>query len=351
MSNVIRKICVNPFSTIREAMVAIDTGLMQIALVVDSDRRVLGTVTDGDVRRGLLSGFSLNTNVLEVMRSNPTVLLYSAGRSAARRLMRERRLHHIPLVDDDGRVVDIAWVDEIVGLNTNSTRVVLMAGGLGMRLRPLTEQTPKSMLPIGDQPLLEIIIRSLIDQGFGRFTLSVNYLSEIIRAHFGDGSSLGIEIDYIDEKERMGTAGALSLIEEWPESPFIVMNGDLLTTLRFDRMMKFHVDSNSIATMGAREFKMQIPYGVLSAEGTRLTGIEEKPNQTFYVNAGIYILSPNVADFIEPHMPIDMPEIFQRAMSSGDKACVYPIHDYWTDIGRVEDLERARLEYKTVFSG
>lgn len=219
-----------------------------------------------------------------------------------------------------------------------------------MRLRPLTEHLPKPMLPVGDRPLLEVIIRNFLEQGFGRFTISVNYLADVIRSHFGDGSALGVEIDYIDENERMGTGGALSLMKEWPETPFVVMNGDLLTTLSFDQMLRFHMESNSSATMGAREFNMQVPYGVIQAEGTRLVGIEEKPNQSFYVNAGIYILSPLVAEFIKPGEPLDMPELFLRVMRKGDIASVYPIRDYWMDIGRVEDLERARVEFATVFS-
>jgi dTDP-glucose pyrophosphorylase len=346
----LHKICVFPYSTVREAMAAIDQGMVQLAIVVDRDRRLLATVTDGDIRRGLLAGLSLETPVSAVMRSNPTSVPTSAGRPAARRLMREKQLHHVPLVDDEGRLADLAWIDEVVGLTPNNTRVVLMVGGLGMRLRPLTEHRPKPMLPVGNRPLLEIIIRNFVDQGFGRFTLAVNYLADQIRDHFGDGSSLGVEIDYINETERMGTAGALSVMKEWPDTPFVVMNGDLLTTLRFEQMLRFHTDGNSSATIGAREFNMQVPYGVIQAEGARLARIEEKPNQSFYVNAGIYVISPHVAEFIEPGKPLDMPELFQRVMSKGDIASVYPIRDYWMDIGRVEDLERARVEYETVFS-
>lgn len=346
----IQNLCISPSSTIREAMIAIDRGVVQLALVIDPDRRPLATVTDGDIRRGLLSGLTLDAPITAVMRSNPTSIPIRAGRSAARRLMREKRLHHVPLIDDEGRLADLAWVDEIVGLSPNMTRVVLMAGGLGMRLRPLTENLPKPMLPLGDRPLLEIMIRHLVDQGFGRFTIAVNYLADMIRNHFGSGSALGVEIDYLDETEPMGTAGTLSLMKDWPETPFVVMNGDLLTTLRIEQMMRFHTESNSSATMGAREFSIQVPYGVVQAEGTRLTGIEEKPNQSFYINAGVYILSPQVSEFVEPGRPLDMPELFLRVIRKGDIASVYPIRDYWMDIGRIEDLERARIEFETVFS-
>ena len=331
-------------------MRAIDQGVVQLALVVDANRRLLATVTDGDIRRGLLAGMSLDSPVSAVMRRNPIAIPATAGRPAARRLMREKRLHHVPLVDAEGRLVDLAWVDEIVGLSPNTTRVVLMAGGLGLRLRPLTETLPKPMLPVGDMPILEIILRNFIDQGFGHFTLSVSYKADVIRNHFGNGHSLGVEIDYIDESDRMGTAGALSVMPTWPDTPFVVMNADLLTTLRFEQMLRFHTDNNAIATMGAREFDMQVPYGVIQAEGSRLIGIEEKPNQNFYVNAGIYVLSPQVAAFIEPGKPMDMPDLFLRVVKHGDIASVYPIREYWMDIGRIEDLDRARIEYQTVFA-
>lgn len=345
----LRKVCISPDQTIREAMVALDEGVVQIVLVTDGERRLLGTVTDGDIRRGLLSGLGLDAPVARVMGACPLTLPLAAGRSAARRLMRERRIHHVPLLDEAGRLADLAWVDEIIGLSPNTTRVVLMAGGLGQRLRPLTDSLPKPMLPVGDRPLLELILRNLVDQGFGRFTLSVNYLAELIRDHFGDGSGLGVEIDYIDERERMGTAGALSLMQEWPETPFVVMNADLLTTLRFENMLKFHTAEYALATMGAREFSMQVPYGVLQAEGPQLVSIEEKPNQSFYVNAGVYVLSPGVAEHIEPGKPLDMPDLFRRVIAQDGRACVYPIREYWRDIGRPEDLERARDEYATLF--
>lgn len=343
-------ICISASATIRDAILAIDRGRVQIAIVVDDDRRPIATATDGDIRRGLLAGLTLEDQATAVMRRNPVTVPKSAGRPAARRLMRERRLHHVPIVDTSGRLVDLAWIDEIVGLAPNDTHVVLMAGGLGTRLRPLTETLPKPMLPIGDRPLLEVIIRHLQLQGFGRFTISVNYLAEIIKSHFGDGSALGVEIDYIDELERMGTAGALSLMKEYPSSPFVVMNGDILTTLSFERMLQTHVEEGAVATMGAREFSMQVPYGVLKAEGSRLVGIEEKPNQNFYVNAGIYVLSPNIRDYMQPSESLDMPELFQRVMDAGDVARVQPIKEYWTDIGQMEDLARARAEFSTVFA-
>lgn len=341
--------CIPENSTIREAMIAIDRGGIQLALVLDADRRLIATVTDGDIRRGLLSGLNIEASISHVMNRQPIAVSASAGRAAARLMMREKRLHHVPLIDSERRIVDLAWVDEIIGLEPNKTRIVLMAGGLGKRLRPLTDSVPKPMLQVGNRPLIEVMIQNLIDQGFSRFTLAVNYLSEMIEQHFGDGSQLGVEIEYIHEKERMGTAGALSLMHQWPDSPFVVMNGDLLTSLRFEQMLRFHVEEKSLATMGTREFSMQVPYGVIQTENDRLVGIEEKPNQSFHVNAGIYILSPSIVDLIETGVPLDMPDLFLRALRRGEVTTVYPIRDYWIDIGRSEDLDRARTEFQTVF--
>jgi len=345
----IEKLCISENSSVRDAMRAIEGGEMQLALVVDADRRLVATVTDGDLRRGMLNGLNLDAPVSDVMWRNPTTMPVSAGRPAARRLMREKRLHHVPLVDADRRIIDLVWIDEIAGLTPNTTRVVLMAGGLGTRLRPLTESTPKPMLSVGDRPLLETTITNMLDQGFTQFTISVNYLADTIRNHFGDGSAMGVSIDYITETERMGTAGALSLLQDWPDAPFIVMNGDLLTTVRFDKMLSFHKENNSSGTMGAREFTMQVPYGVIQTDGTRLVGFVEKPSQNYYVNAGIYVLSPQIAEFIEPGIPLDMPDLFLRVAAKGHIASVYPIRDYWMDIGRIEDLDRARSEFNLVF--
>ena len=218
-----------------------------------------------------------------------------------------------------------------------------------MRLRPLTETLPKPMIPLGDKPLLERIVTRFKAQGFSRFTLSLNYLGEVIRAHFGDGAALGVEIDYVEETQRMGTGGALSLLPQRPDAPFVVMNGDILTTTSFGAMMDFHLETASAVTICAREFSMQVPYGVLNTEGTTLVSMAEKPVQTYLVNAGIYALSPCVFDYLTADTPLDMPDLIERVKQAGHKVSVFPVREYWMDIGRIEDLDRARAEYETVF--
>lgn len=345
----LKKMTVRADASLRRVMEVIDSGARQIALVTDDSGVLVATVTDGDVRRGLLNGLGMDAPVTEIMHRNPTTLLKGASAASAQRLMRERGLNHIPVVDPEGRLVALALRDGMTGLEARPARVILMAGGLGMRLRPLTETLPKPMIPVGDKPLLERIVRRFQDQGFSRFTLSLNYLGHVIRDHFGDGSSLGVEIDYVEEAKRMGTGGALSLLGRRPEEPFVVMNGDILTTTSFGAMMDFHDETGSAVTICAREFHMQVPYGVLNTEGTTLVSMEEKPVNKHLVNAGIYALSPLVFEYICEDQPMDMPDLIQRVKDAGHKVSVFPVKEYWMDIGRIEDLDRARNEFETVF--
>ena len=349
MNTDIAQLLISPNVSVREAVATIDRGRRQVALVVNEAQHLLATVTDGDIRRGLLCGVKLEDSVRKVMHLNPTVMTRTEGLEKAKILMREKTLQQVPIIDDDGRLVDLVTMNDGVGLASFDTRIILMAGGLGRRLRPLTDQLPKPMLPVGNRPLLENIIRNFRVQGFYRFTLSLNYKAQIIRNHFGDGRELDCEIDYIDETERMGTAGALSLLSSRPTAPFVVMNGDLLTSARFNALMKFHLKTGASATVCAREYSMQVPYGVLHAEGSELRSIEEKPTKTYFVSGGIYVLSPEVLDQLEPGTPIDMPQFLARLMAAGQLVSVFPIREYWVDIGRVEDLDRARSEYAAVF--
>ena len=349
MDKVIATLLIGPSATVRDAIEAIDKGRRQVALVADENRVLLGTVTDGDIRRGLLRGIGLDAAVTLVMNPKPTVISRADGVDAARRLMREKSLHHVPVVDEQGSLLGMAWINDPAGPVVHSTKVILMAGGLGKRLRPLTDHTPKPMLHVGNRPLLENIIQSFRKQGFYSFTICLNYKGDMIRNHFGNGAAFNCEIEYIEEKEQMGTAGALSLLSNRPKDPFIVMNGDLLTSTRFDMVMNFHRAENSVATVCAREFSMQVPYGVLRTHGKNLVTIEEKPTETYQVSAGIYVLSPQIFDFLKVGQPLDMPGLLAQLVESELPVGVFPIREYWVDIGRIEDLDRARNEFHAVF--
>lgn len=346
----LQKITVLETASIREAMEAIDRGAKQIALVVGEDGRLCATITDGDVRRGLLRGVSIDASVTEIMHTRFTAVREEDGQSAAMRLMRAEGLHQIPIIDAAGRLVDLALVDELPGLIRKDIRVVLMAGGLGTRLRPLTETVPKPMLPVGGKPILELILRNFIEQGYRKFTIALNYRGELIREYFEDGAKFGAEIDYLTEKKRMGTAGALSLLESRPDQPFIVMNGDLLTSIPFDALLRFHVETGAVATMCVRDYKVMVPYGVIEVEETSLRSIVEKPTYSHFVNAGIYVLSPNALDHVQTNEFLDMPTLFERIVTKGGGASVFPMQEYWIDIGRHEDLERARNEFDDLYS-
>lgn len=345
------ELTIAPGATVREAIEAIDRSKRQIALVVDEGGKLVATVTDGDVRRGILRGVGLDAAVSEVMHRTPTTVTQGAPDAETRRLIRERKLHHIPVIDAGGRLVDLATVEDLFGVTPRDTRIVLMAGGLGKRLRPLTESIPKPMLPVGGKPLLEQIVNVFADQGFWRISISVNYRAEIVREHFGDGSAFGVHIDYIEEEQAMGTAGALSLLGKRPDEPFIVMNGDVLVALQFAELLAFHKEKGATGTMVVREYETQIPYGVVRSADGLMTGIEEKPIERYHVNAGIYVLSPEALDLLTPGQPLDMPDLLTRIAEGEGRVGVYPLRTYWRDIGRIDDLEAARSEFDSVFRG
>lgn len=344
-----RKILLTPTSTIKEALQIIDEGAMKIALVVDREDKLLGTITDGDIRRGLLSGLSLDSSIESVIFKNPTVCSLKDTKEKILEVATQKKLYQVPIVDSKGKLVGIEEISELLKPSKKTNKVVLMAGGLGTRLRPLTEHTPKPMLKVGDKPILETIIANFRKYGFTNIILSVNYKSEIIEEYFKDGSKFGVNIEYIHEKQRMGTAGALSLMRDKLSEPFFVMNGDLLTNINFEHMMEYHLSNNAIATMGVREYDFQVPYGVVNVDGIDIQSIEEKPVHSFYVSGGIYILSPDVLKSIPNNEFFDMPTLFEKLIAENKKSISFPIREYWLDIGRIEEFKKANSEYHKVF--
>jgi dTDP-glucose pyrophosphorylase len=338
-----------PGATIRDALGAIEKGSLQIALVVDEAGRLRGTVTDGDVRRGILRGIKLDDAVDLVMNADPRTVPPNMPRQAVLKLMGDLGIHQLPVVDADGRVFGLERIDSLIESPADDTWVVLMAGGLGTRLKPITETIPKPLIPVGGRPLIENIVNNFVAQGFRRFIFAVNYKAELFREHFGDGQRLGISIEYVHERERRGTAGALALLHERPAGPFLVMNGDLMTTVNFRQLLDFHREHEAAATMCVREYAFEIPYGVIETDQHRLTALVEKPLRTALVNAGIYSLSPEALDFIPGDRMYDMTDLFTDLVASGRNTVVFPVHEYWLDIGRIEDLERASSDYSKVF--
>lgn len=344
-----RDVRVPPEASIRDTVRVIDAGALQIALVVDSEGRLLGTVTDGDVRRGILNGVGLDAPVRGIMNPDPRRAREGEDNASILALMKQHRIHQVPVVDDGGVLVGLETLDDLLKPARRDNPVVLMAGGLGTRLAPLTNERPKPMLHVGDRPILETILLNFIDYGFHRFHISVNYKAEMVRAHFGDGSRWGVDIRYLHERERLGTAGALSLLEERPTQPLLVMNGDIMTRVNFDALLEFHVRNQAAATLGVREFSHTVPYGVVRMEGNRLLSLVEKPVEKVFVSAGIYVLQPEVLEAVPRNRYYDMPTLFQELMDRGQPTVGFPIHEYWLDIGRMEDFERAHADYWSIF--
>jgi dTDP-glucose pyrophosphorylase len=336
-------------STIKEALKIIDEGAIRIAIVLDGDERVIGTLTDGDIRRGLLGGLSLDSTIENLYFKEPVLANINDSKEEIIQKALRKQIYQIPIVDNDGKFVKIEELSNLLKVNTKHNRVILMAGGLGTRLRPLTQDIPKPLLKVGNKPILETIIENFAKYGFVNITISVNYKADMIREYFGDGSEFGVNIDYIQESKRMGTAGALSLIKDRPQEPFFVMNADLLTNVNFEHLLDFHLIEHSVATMCVREYDYQVPYGVIEIEGSNIVSIKEKPLHKFFVNAGIYVLSPQVFEYIPKDQFYDMPTLFDDIIKDELKSISFPVHEYWLDIGRMSDFEQAQHEYGEIF--
>lgn len=331
-----------------ETLRRIDQGNLQLALV-ERDGKIVGTVTDGDVRRALLGGVGLDAKVERVMNRSPIIAPAGISNAAALTLMRRHSIHQLPIVDAEGRVIEVKLIDDLASVQPSDHWVVLMAGGLGSRLKPLTDETPKPLIRVGDKPILETVLTGFVKAGFGKFFISINYKAEMIREYFGDGSAWGVDISYLEERDRLGTAGALSLLPERPTQPFFVMNGDLLTTVNFDQMLKYHREQRAFTTVCVREHSITVPFGVVDFDDHRLLGIREKPTQKFFVNAGVYLLDPGVLDHLTPDVAVDMPSLIEATIAEGKTSVVFPLREYWIDVGRLDDLQRASDEFQRIF--
>lgn len=344
-----KSVLIGPATPAIDAVRIIDSTRLQIALVVDEGGRLLGTVTDGDVRRAILAGKALASPVAEIMFRTPTTAPPEADRETLLGLMQAKVLRQIPIVDECGRVMGLETMMDLLTRQVLPNAVVLMAGGRGQRLRPLTDLCPKPLLRIGDKPILEIILENFVAQGFHKFFISVNYMADKVEEHFGDGSRFGVSVEYLREDQPLGTAGALKLLPDMGELPFLVMNGDLLTKVNFAHLLDFHTGQKASATMCVRPYTAQIPYGVVHVDDHTLVRIEEKPSQTVFVNAGIYALSPSALARIPDGEAYDMPTLFESLLRHGESALVFPVREYWIDIGRVGDYEQAQTDYTRHF--
>ncbi len=345
----IQNIKLTSTATIKEALKIIDMGAMQIAIVVDEEDRLIGTLTDGDIRRGILKGLSLEDAIESIIFTKPTIAKIGDTKKEILKIALAKKLHQIPIVDDENRVVGIKEIDDLIKPHIKSNKVILMVGGLGTRLKPLTDTMPKPMLKVGNKPILQTIVEQFAEYGYVNIIMCVNYKFKMIQDYFGNGSEYGVNIEYILEEQRMGTAGALSLLKEKPTESFFVMNGDLLTNVNFEHLHDYHTFHNSISTMCIREYDFQVPYGVVNLDNVKIASIEEKPIHKFFVSAGIYMLSPQILDSIPNNEFYDMPTLFEKLIGENENVISFPLREYWLDIGRIEEFEKANSEYNEVF--
>lgn len=343
-----KEVVVSPQTSLAEAIAKVDASGLQVALVLAPEGTLLGLLTDGNIRRAILAGRSLQVSVSEVMETHPITVPASTPRDVMLALMQRNTIHHLPLVNDLGNVVGLATLDDLVGAAKRPNWIVLMAGGLGTRLQPLTNECPKPLLAVSGKAILDTIIESFAEQGFKHIFISVNYKAEMIQNHVGKGERWGIEVEYLHETIRLGTAGSLSLLPGRPTTPILVMNGDVLTRANFSNLLQFHEGQGAIATMAVREFAFQVPYGVVQVNGTQIDAIEEKPVEKFFVNAGIYVLSPDVLQYLPKASFCDMPTLFQNLIADHGNIAAYPLREYWLDIGHLEELDRAQREWVRV---
>ncbi len=335
---------------ISEVIRRIDRSRAGIALLVNEDRQLIATITDGDVRRAMLAGVGFDEPAARLLdfksvsaHPAPICRPVSTGDDELLRVMKTNDVQHIPLIDTEGRVVDVALLRSLVDESVMEIRAIVMAGGYGTRLRPLTDEIPKPMLAVGDKPLLERTIGKLREAGITEVNISTHYLPDKIVAHFGSGGDFGVKLNYLREEQPLGTAGALGLLGR-PEHTTLVINGDILTSIDFRAMATFHRSHSAVVTMAVRRYDMDVPYGVVDCTDVQVTRLREKPQLRFFVNAGIYLIEPSAWDYITVGERLDMTQMIEHLLAAGRPVVSFPIREYWLDVGQPADYEQAQRD-------
>tara|TARA_B110000008_G_scaffold278511_1_gene322545 strand:- start:343 stop:1389 length:1047 start_codon:yes stop_codon:yes gene_type:complete len=329
----------------KDAIEILNSESLRIVMVVDNHHKLIGTITDGDIRRALLRHLSMDSLLSEFMYKEPTVSLVDENRDNILKKMQDLDLPQIPLVDHNNKVVGLETLHHILKNDKYDNPVILMAGGFGKRLKPLTDSIPKPLIRIGTKPILQSILEQFISSGFHNFYISTHYKAEMVREFFGDGSKWNVNINYIHEEHPLGTAGGLGLLpNDIIDLPIILMNGDLLTKIDFKELLSFHIKHNSEATMCVREYDFQVPYGVVKAKDYRIISIEEKPKYSFFINAGIYVLNPSMMKDLDGKIYEDMPNLIERKINNSGQINMFPVYEYWLDIGHLNQLDQAQQD-------
>ncbi len=334
-------------SSIRQAVQVLDETSLKIVLVVDASGVLFGTISDGDIRRGLLKGLELTSTIDSIIHRDALVVPPEVSREVVLQLMTANKVQQIPIVDESNYVIGLHLWDQISAPSARANIMVIMAGGKGTRLHPQTANCPKPLLPVAGKPILEHIIDRAKVEGFSHFILAIHYLGHMIEEYFGNGDAFGVRIEYLREESPLGTAGALSLLNPLPESAFVVTNGDVLTDIHYGELLDFHMRHNATATMAVRVHEWQNPFGVVQTQGVEIVGYEEKPLLRSHINAGVYILEPSAISFLDKAVPCDMPTLFASIKVREMRTVAYPIHERWLDVGHPDDLMTATIESKT----
>lgn len=333
-------------SSIKQAVQVLNETSLKIVLVVDANDVLVGTISDGDIRRGLLKGVMLTNTVESIVHRDALVVPPDVSRDVVLQLMTANKIQQIPIVDESMHVMGLHLWDQVSTPPARTNTMVIMAGGKGTRLHPQTENCPKPLLPIAGKPILEHIICRAKAEGFSHFILAIHYLGHMIEEYFGNGDAFGVSIGYLREESPLGTAGALRLLDPLPNSAFVVTNGDVLTDIHYGELLDFHLQHNATATMAVRVHEWQNPFGVVNTQGVDIIGYEEKPLLHTQINAGVYILEPSTISLIHETFPCDMPTLFDRIREEDLRTVAYPIHEGWLDVGRPDDLKAAIVESK-----
>lgn len=331
-------------ATIAEAIRNLDKIAIKIVLVANETGVLEGTISDGDIRRGLLKGLDMNSPLTGIIHHDALVVPPEMGRELVMQLMLANKIQQIPVVDEQHKIVGLHLWDEITTPPIRPNLMVIMAGGLGTRLLPHTENCPKPLLSVAGKPMLEHIIERSKLEGFNHFVIAIHYLGNMIEAHFGDGEQLGVQIDYLREKSPLGTAGALALLNPLPDVPFVVTNGDVITDIRYGELLDFHTRQAATATMAVRVHEWQHPFGVVQTQGVEIVGFEEKPIARSHINAGVYALEPAALSVLTANAHCDMPTLFERLQANKKRTVAYPMHEPWLDVGRPMDLQLANIQ-------
>lgn len=345
-------------TSIREVIEVIDrSAKLSLALLVDDLGHFQATITDGDVRRAIMAGIQLEALAADMLPlkaklpdPEPVTALMGMEPAEQIALMQSRRVRQLPLLDGDGTVIDVVLLQDLLPQAPDALRAVIMAGGRGMRLRPLTDDMPKPMLPVGGRPLMERIVGQLRESGIDHIVVTTHYKPETIVEHFGDGSGFAVEMTYVQEDEPLGTGGALGLIPATSE-PILVINGDILTSVDFRALHRYHQEHGADMTVGVRQFGFEVPYGVVKTDGSRVLRIDEKPRLSLFVNAGIYLVEPAVHQFLDGGTNLSMPDLIQTVIEAGLSVVSYPVLEYWIDIGRIDDYKTAQTDAETWVEG